>query len=240
MGMFSGLGGLVGPALGGAAGFLAGGPVGGLIGAGIGGTMSTNETQRDIAQEANAFSAQQTAEQMAFQERMRKTQYQTAVEDLKKADLNPMLAYTQGGAGTPSGAAAIGQQANIKNPYDALTSSAAQVAQVEMDLTKKTAEINNIQKQTQYTDALTASEVLRMPNISQEFKRLYAQTLLLESQKEQTSALTSKTLYEMPEAIQKGKYYNKYEMLPFELRDFSQAASNAASAFGSLNPFKKR
>jgi hypothetical protein len=54
-------------------------------------------------QSANAASLASTREQMDFQERMRATQYQTAVEDLKKAGLNPMLAYSQGGAGTPSG-----------------------------------------------------------------------------------------------------------------------------------------
>jgi hypothetical protein len=55
---------------------------------------------------ANAQSVQSAREQMQFQERMRDTQYQAAVKDLQKAGLNPMLAYSNGGAAVPSGAMA--------------------------------------------------------------------------------------------------------------------------------------
>jgi len=65
------------------------------------GVKETNKAQVGLGQD-----------QMAFQERMSSTAYQRAMEDMRTAGLNPILAYSQGGASTPGGAMPV-----ISNPY---------------------------------------------------------------------------------------------------------------------------
>lgn len=142
------------------------------------GARETNEANAEIAREQMAwnsfeadksrlFNAEQAAKQMDFQEahihsqrawseNMANSAYQRAVGDLQKAGLNPMLAYSQGGAPTPAtsapgGAAGSGTAAsyhslpNRQNVAQAGLASAAQALQLQ-----------NMAKQGENIDADTA------------------------------------------------------------------------------------
>lgn len=178
-------------------GFDIGSAISGIAGTALGfiGQQQTNQKNWDIAQASNAASAEQAQKQMDFQERMRATQYQTAIDDMKKAGLNPMLAYSQGGAGTPTGAMGSVSTANFKSPISSAATGYQnmQLNRAETDLkdqstTESVARTTLNEQQAKKTDAETASIILAMPNISQKFKNEVATELLLREQTEQASA----------------------------------------------------
>lgn len=66
------------------------------------------EFNQTSAQKAMDFSASEAQKNRDFQEYMSNTAYQRAVGDLKKAGLNPILAFQQGSASTPAGSTGTG------------------------------------------------------------------------------------------------------------------------------------
>lgn len=137
--------------------WIIGGAALGSAALGFAGTQSANAANRANAEGANAinwlmnqqdkeFNQQQAQINRDFQERMSSTAWQRGTQDMMAAGLNPMLAYSQGGASTSSGgqATAAGRSAvqphPMQNPWQAAASSASQAA----DIVKNSEQLNVI------------------------------------------------------------------------------------------------
>lgn len=122
MGLFDSIGKLAGGI------FDAGKSVLGSVGGSIIGGLFGKSGQED----ANAANAYQAELNRQFQEKMSNTAYQRAVKDMKAAGLNPMLAYSQGGASTPSGGQATfyNEKADLARGFQAMPQNAVAMAQV--------------------------------------------------------------------------------------------------------------
>lgn len=104
--------------------------IGGAVGL-IGGAMQ------------NSAAVAAADKQMAFQERSARHGYQWATEDMRKAGINPILAYKQGGSGTLSGSSYTPQNIGAAAISGASSASSSAIAQA-----RQKAELDNIAADT--------------------------------------------------------------------------------------------
>lgn len=124
--------------------------------AGFAGATLTNFMNKDIASSNNEWSAAQYA-----------SRYQTQVDDLKKAGLNPMLAYGQSPGSSPTA-----QQVQFQNPTSSAAEAygkaseaelrSAQLGSVKADIELKKAQADAAEGQARATNAQASEAALRM------------------------------------------------------------------------------
>lgn len=143
------------------------------------GQQGANKTNMDIAQN-----------QMNFQQQMSNTSYQRAVQDMQAAGLNPMLAYAQGGATTPSGATTQVQNklgAGVQAYQQSQATSSAAALQREQ-LKTIDPNIQNTQSQTMLNSANAALSAANAKKVEAETANAIAQNPVLLKTIEQMQA----------------------------------------------------
>jgi hypothetical protein len=100
------------------------------------------------------FNKDQAYENRKWQQMMSSTAYQRAMDDMKAAGLNPILAYKQGGASSPSGATAStgipsGAQARMENVMMPAVNSAISVGRAIADIERTKAQTAQTKQQTE-------------------------------------------------------------------------------------------
>lgn len=185
--------------------------------------------------ETNAQNLQIAREQMGFQERMSDTAYQRAMADMQKAGLNPMLAYSQGGASTPSGASAT-----MQNPKSALARGLDKVVGNAMDVAR-------LRNETSGTEAKAAldNESVKTQKTTQELNDSSARANLERAQRERAEKDLAEKKKEMldkqmPAIEEKAKYdaeKNRYEKDFIKYDSWSDRVERALDTVRSFVPF---
>lgn len=204
--------------------------------------------------QTNAANAQMAQKQMDFQEQQTSTSYQRGMADMKSAGLNPILAYSQGGAGSGGGASAqmgnsIGAGAN--SALDALMTM-QQLQAIQADIDNKDASTELLGQQGKQVKAQTVTELARPGLVSAQttdtkqsaeqreadirYQMLRSQ-LLRESMEDQKSSLHSAAQgakYELAEKGAISRYFGDVGKGGIYWREGTHGARDIGGAVGSV------
>jgi len=216
--------------------------------------------------QTNAANAQQAQRQMDFQAEQTGSSYQRGVADMKAAGLNPMLAYSQGGAASGGGAqATMGNEigASIATAQQAKMQTAqiqqlnAQVENTNADTANKDTSNALIEAQTGESKARRDSELMRPGLLTAQQRKELVEAILKERTLEANvrsghsaadfaadHARREKALANIDEkGYSKAKVYedwyqSKVGKTEPDMHYWTQVANSASSVADKLNPFK--
>ncbi|WNK13653.1 MAG: DNA pilot protein [Microvirus sp.] len=174
---------------------------------------------------ANTANAKQAQQQMDFQRQMSNTSYQRGTADMEAAGLNPMLAYSQGGASSPSGASATIQDAVTPAVSSARAAQTQKLALEQLAISNDNLEKTgaSIDANTLNTQANTANALLDAKSKALGPEQMRAQISSLVASGKLSMAQAKRVLDLLPSDLSSGQGVAKQQ----------QAKGNAAEVLGA-------
>lgn len=210
-----------------------------VLGAAIGGGASLigGAMQNSAAERA-------ADKQMAFQENSARHSYQWATEDMKKAGINPILAYKQGGSGTLSGSSYTPQ--NVGAAAAAGATAGSGVASSAIAATRNQAELANIAADTALKGSQDKTQAAMQIQALAQAGQANANSALAAEQTFQSrmtsDVMRSQLIQNLPREILAkidADYYRTPAAAPLHTaRRWSEAISGIGNAATAINPFK--
>lgn len=161
--------------------------IAGPLAAGIGGILGTqgqqnaNRTNRDLAREQMAFQERMAHSAEAFSERMSSTAVQRAMEDYRRAGLNPALAYERS-ASSPQGVTAGGASATMQNTMKDLPMVASTAMQLKTMAQELKLARERREDESALLDAQAKNQLMSASKLSKEIQMLDFNRGFLEEQ----------------------------------------------------------
>lgn len=190
-----------------------------------GGAVSNTQDIKDT----NVANAQQAQKQMDFQERMANTSYQRGMEDMRQAGLNPLLAFQNGGASVPTGAAATMQSPQSGSIGAGIANTAKSVFGLSLDKQKTQAEVGNLNQSTNLDTqrVFTESSLASKYDAEAERARLEAQNKAMEQ-----PVVAAQAALDLKNIKTDAKYQGEDQLI----KRVGSAAGAIGSAFKAVNP----
>lgn len=209
-----------------------------IVGAAIGGGASLIGGSM-----ANSAAAAASDKQMAFQKESAQHSYQWATDDMRKAGINPILAYKQGGSGTLSGSTYTPQ--NVGAAAAAGATAGAGVASSAIAATRNQAELANIAADTALKSSQDKTQAAMQVQALAQAGQANANSALAGEQAAQarmnTDLQRSYLLQQMPKEILAKldtEFYNSPAAGPLNTaRRWSEALGGAANSASKFLPF---
>lgn len=240
MGLFKSVKKLAVPAIAGTAvGLATGNPLAGVL---TGASLYNADEARRAQESANLTNIQSAREMMEFQKNMSNTSYQRSMSDMYAAGLNPMLAFSQGGASTPSGSQATVQPASAGRGAaigKGLTEGIASAAQLQTVKNQTAQTSSNIGLQT--SQAASAASAAKLNEVNALESQARTQKTLQDAKQSAETFEDRKSLIETERKMKEvDKDWQEKEKWMENIQRGSSALGNLISPFkGMLNSLQQ-